>query len=370
MFIKMDYKYDYDFHTNHEIILPMSKYKGKGLCGLINLGNKCFLNSILACLSNTVKLTDYFLSCKYKKDDPEQLNKRKKEYNLVSSYLHLLINIWETNQIIKPKTFIENISKFVNKYYTLEQQDSHECLLYILDILHKGLLYEIEVNIQGVVQNEQDILMKKSIEQWKFFYEKNYSFIIESFNGMFYNNVVCNSCNIKENIFEPYNTISLTIPESGSFSLNECLFNYFNKVEKIDTWNCDKCKNYGCKKENKIWSFPNYVIIHFNRFKNNGSKINTNIDFPIDNLNLTEHISKDKKDPNNYIYSLYAINYHSGNSRSGHYFSCCKNLNKNWYLFNDGDVSKIENSNTLQSIDVGISSKDAYILFYHRKFIK
>jgi len=83
MFIKMDYKYDYDFHTNHEIILPMSKYKGKGLCGLINLGNKCFLNSILACLSNTVKLTDYFLSCKYKKDDPEQLNKRKKEYNLV-----------------------------------------------------------------------------------------------------------------------------------------------------------------------------------------------------------------------------------------------------------------------------------------------
>lgn len=86
------------------------------------------------------------------------------------------------------------------------------------------------------------------------------------------------------------------------------------------------------------------------------------IDFQIDNLNLTEYISKDKKDPNNYIYSLYAVNYHSGNSRSGHYFSCCKNLNNNWYLFNDGDVSKIENSNIL--------SKDAYILFYYRKFIK
>lgn len=359
---KYDYKYDYDLHTNHEIILPKSKYEGKGLCGLINLGNKCFLNSILACLSNTTKLTDYFLSCKYKEDDPEQLNKRKKEYYLVLSYLNLLINIWETNQIIKPKTFVENISKFVNKYYTLEQQDSHECLLYILDILHRGLSYEIEVNIQGTILNDQDILMKKSIEQWKSFYEKNYSFIIETFNGMFYNNVICDNCNVKENIFEPYNTISLTIPESGSFSLNECLFNYFNKEEKIDTWNCDKCKNFGCKKENKIWSFPNYVIIHLNRFKNNGSKINTSIDFPLDILNLTEYISKDKKDPNNYIYSLYSINYHSGNSRAGHYFSCCKNINKNWYLFNDGNVSKIENGNLL--------SKDAYILFYHRKFIK
>ncbi len=140
------------------------------------------------------------------------------------------------------------------------------------------------------------------------------------------------------------------------------MINYFNNIETINTWKCDKCEKTGCKKENKIWSFPNYLIIHFNRFKNDGSKINTNIDFPLDNLNLTDYISKDKKDPNNYIYSLYAINYHSGNSGSGHYFSFCKNLNNNWNLFNDGNVSKIESQNIL--------TKDAYILFYHRKMIR
>ena len=78
---------------------------------------------------------------------------------------------------------------------------------------------------------------------------------------------------------------------------------------------------------------------------------------------MTKYISTDKNDKNHYIYSLYAINYHSGTANSGHYWSACKNLNNNWYLFNDGNVSKFHNINDLLT-------KDAYILFYHRKFIK
>lgn len=36
------------------------------MTGLKNLGNTCYMNSILQCLSNTVQLTEYCISDKYK----------------------------------------------------------------------------------------------------------------------------------------------------------------------------------------------------------------------------------------------------------------------------------------------------------------
>lgn len=354
----------YDFHTHHELNLDKTNYKKKGLSGLINLGNKCFMNSIIQCLSHTLKLTDYFLSGKYIEDDPEYLNKRKQEFFVIMSYVNLLKNLWDTNQLIKPKSFCENISKHIQKYFNLQQQDSHECLMYILDLLHKGLQYDIEVNIKGEIKNETDSLMKKSLEQWKMFYEKSYSSIIEYFNGLLFNNIKCNNCDFNEDVFEPYNCLSINLRNStDTYSLDDCLDDYFTDSESIDTWNCSKCKNNGCSKNTKVWSFPTHVIIHLKRFTNEGQKINHHVDFPLDNLNLTKYISQSKKDPNNYIYTLYAVNYHSGSLNSGHYWSCCKNLDSNWYLFNDGHVSKVHNEQELLT-------KNAYILFYYRKMIK
>lgn len=46
-------------------LIFLSNQVNPGLAGLNNLGNTCFMNSALQCLSNTVQLTNYFLSNEY-----------------------------------------------------------------------------------------------------------------------------------------------------------------------------------------------------------------------------------------------------------------------------------------------------------------
>jgi ubiquitin C-terminal hydrolase len=64
-----------DKHKEYKLKLPRSAYEKKGLTGIENLGNTCYVNSIIQCLSNTLKITDYILTNEYKKDDPREKNK-------------------------------------------------------------------------------------------------------------------------------------------------------------------------------------------------------------------------------------------------------------------------------------------------------
>lgn len=355
-------QFEYDYHKNYNLKMKKNVYSTKGLCGILNIGNSCFINSILQCLSHTLILTDYILSAKYRDD---MCSKRTPEFYTLHSYITLINNIWKENQLIRPQTFFENISKIHKKYFLLEQQDSHECLLYILDILHKSLSYQIEIEIKGEIKNKNDELMKKSLENWKGFYENDYSYIIEIFNGSLINNIKCINCNYTDQMFEPYNNLSISLPETSS-TLYECLdaFFYNDNDNLINTWTCDECKHIGCNKSVDLWTLPNNIIINLKRFKNDNDFINKNgniVKFPLNDLDLTKYVSKDKLDVNNYIYDCYAINYHSGSLNGGHYWSACKNLDGNWYNFNDGNVHKLDISNLV--------TNDSYILFYSRKFL-
>ena len=147
--------------------------------------------------------------------------------------------------------------------------------------------------------------------------------------------------------------------EKKNMNLYE-LLNNFNQIEKLsknNEWLCPKCKmNQLANKKIELYSISEIIIIHLKRFRNN-KKIETYIDFPIDNLDLTPYLpNKNEK----YIYDLFAVANHVGGLHGGHYFAYCKNYIENeWYEFNDSNVDKIDKNK--------IVTENAYVLFYSRK---
>ena len=84
-----------------------------GLCGGKNLGNTCFMNSSIACLSNCAELTYYFLSGDYKKDINKE-NQLGMGGALAQSWGNLLNQYWvENTRVGNPSDFKRTIGNKV-----------------------------------------------------------------------------------------------------------------------------------------------------------------------------------------------------------------------------------------------------------------
>ena len=347
-------------------IIHYEKYINKGLSGLCNLGNTCFINSCMQVLSHTYELNDFLESEKYR----ERLNNNN-ESALLIEWDNLRKIMWKDNCIISPGKFITTIQKIakikkMDIFTGFSQNDVSEFLLFIIDCFHNSICRQVKMTITGTPENEKDQIAILCFNMIEKMYKNQYSEIWNLFYAVHVSQIRCLETNkILNNAPEPFFIINLPIPENNKNpSLYDC-FDLYVKEEILDgpnAWYNENTKTYeNVKRQILFWSFPNILVIDLKRFfSNNNNKNQKLVNIPIDNLDLSKYVIGYKKDK--YIYDLYGICNHSGSVHGGHYTAYIKNANNKWYSFNDTNVSEI-NSNML------ISTK-AYCLFYRKKIIQ
>lgn len=286
-------------------------YNVRGTSGLQNLGNTCYMNAGLQCLSAIDIFTTYMFSKKFVKR--QQLNimqklanderKKKKlsdtsdveidnkdiikiaKKSVTYGYYHLMKNMWSDIQTVNPDVFKSIIGSHNEVFRGYTQQDSQELINFTLDNIHEELKTTVDVNYIDVpecviqfrdglklicdsinnVPNEEsanlisiykkyldenmrEYVRNTSLEYWEKYIKKSHSIIRDIFTGMTYTSTKCMKCGITSLAFEPYLMLDLAIPSSDKpVSIEEC-FKNFSKEQKLSGENKYKCNT--CKEYN------------------------------------------------------------------------------------------------------------------------
>jgi ubiquitin C-terminal hydrolase len=140
--------------------LPISNVGNKngtklknGLCGLNNLGNTCYMNAVLQCLSHTSPLRAQLLSDKAMKSvNPESKLGRKGD--VVKELGVLMRQMWSgENSAIAPYGFKQALDRWTSMFRGYQQQDAHEALAFILDALHEDTNFSLPAERPSVCES-------------------------------------------------------------------------------------------------------------------------------------------------------------------------------------------------------------------------
>lgn len=362
-----------------------------GVSGLKNLGNTCYMNAPIQCLSATVPFSRFFTDGRWKQAI-NFTNKMGSQGRLVQAFAKLLHEMWGGDlPYLTPTDFRRSICQLNSQYIGSDQHDSQEFLSFLLDGIHEDL-NRIMVRDPITLTPEQEAELDRlpspiaSEKEWRSWKARNDSLIVDFFQGQFRSRLQCLTCKKTSTTYNVFSILQLPIPQSRSskVSIDRCLDALFNEetLEKDDAWDCPKCKvKRRASKTLSLARLPPILLIHLKRFEANGrfsDKVDTFVEYPMKGLDLTNYMpaplppGADKSELNGglpmspddprtplppYRYDLYGVTNHYGNLSSGHYTA---------YIASRGGWMLCDDSSVKQCDPKQVVNQKAYVLFYKR----
>ncbi|KAF1780011.1 Ubiquitin specific protease domain [Phytophthora cactorum] len=221
------YRYGRDFEAGR------GRPAFEGVVGLSNLGNTCFMNSMLQCLINTAPLREYFL-----KKDPETGSPLfTKEINrdnplgmkgiMAVDFATLLRKMWSNEfKVVTPTKLKSVIGQYAPQFAGYQQQDSQELMNFLLDGLHEDLNRVKAKPYTKPVERNGRSDPEVAQEEWQQFLRRNDSIIVDNFMGQLRSHVTCSNpdCGNESITFDPYMSLSVPIPNHETVGVQVQLF--------------------------------------------------------------------------------------------------------------------------------------------------
>ena len=344
--------------TKSDSIRKDEQLEHKPTRGLKNLGNTCFMNCILQCLSHTLPLRDFFVSDEYKKH-------LKAKGDLSYAFKCVMSELWKSSFAVDsyaPRDLKRRVGVVAPRFSGYNQHDAQEFMRFLLNELHEEIN---KADVKGRKSPGDNESLQEACDRYLTWENSKIS---ELFSGMLRREVCCSVCEHRSVVFIPFMDLALPIPKSKSTSsrsdsyystsydtvkLVTCM-HAFTEEEILDEEErpyCNNCNNLTkSTKQLSIAKLPKFLVIQLKRFS--GYSVRRKLSTPVEFEERWEICDNSGK---THAYSLYGIACHSGSIYGGHYTAYCK-YNKQWRCFDDMYVIS-ENWNY-------VKSQEAYILFY------
>ncbi len=247
----------------------------RGLSGLGNLGNTCYMNSVIQCLFATDLFNFYIKKGQFKHDlekgitqieiqkykdilklNPhitkekfEEFIKSKKSLlkdnfknSLTYSFYQVFTLMWNINCVVKPKKLKELIGKFCPKFEGYQQHDSEELLYALFDRIHEETKTDIKIKKFKVSRDVSNYYDEKRqlMKELKNTSDDNKEILINKINSLIVNNydkdIIIKSIEYWKNYFEKNHSVITTI-FTGMFTSEVKCINCNNLNINFETFN-------------------------------------------------------------------------------------------------------------------------------------